>query len=66
VTTAYTSGDATRWRVTCGITLRSIAETVGVHEGTVGRWESGKRRPNRAHAQVLAGLLRTLQHLAEQ
>lgn len=63
---AYASGDAARWRETCGVTRCAIAEAVGVHATTVGRWESGKRRPTRVHAQVLAGLLRAMQHLAER
>jgi transcriptional regulator with XRE-family HTH domain len=40
-----------------GITVKRIADQLGVHEMTVYAWQGGRRRPSLAMAQALAELL---------
>jgi transcriptional regulator with XRE-family HTH domain len=44
-------------RVRAGLTLHSVAETLGVDRVTVSRWERGLRTPRREHLAAYAALL---------
>jgi DNA-binding transcriptional regulator YiaG len=40
-----------------GLSLRAFAEQLGVDWTTLRAWESGRRKPNRAHARLIARIL---------
>jgi transcriptional regulator with XRE-family HTH domain len=57
---ALVSDSARSIRVKAGLTLKEVAEALGVAEATVYRWENGQRRPRGDAALRYASLLETL------
>jgi DNA-binding transcriptional regulator YiaG len=47
-------------RQEAGVTIRRVAQELGVHEVTVARWESGTRRPTGPHLAAYMALIREL------
>lgn len=46
-----------RRRRALGLTLHSLANSIGVQLSAVGHWEAGRRRPCRAHCERLSAIL---------
>jgi DNA-binding XRE family transcriptional regulator len=62
----YASGEARRVRVACGLSIPPLADIAGVHPATMGRWETGERRPSRANALRIAPALREMVKVAPE
>lgn len=58
--TLATTGMGRRVRVACDLSLRNVAESVGVAASTLWRWEQGQRRPRGAAASRWAHLVSEL------
>ncbi len=54
------SGRAAELRRAAGLSQADVADTCGVTEAAVSRWESGKRSPRGARARAYAQLLNEL------
>lgn len=56
------SGDGARARIAAGLSLREVADAVGVSPSALWRWEKGERSPRgdraTAWAQLIADLAR--------
>jgi DNA-binding transcriptional regulator YiaG len=64
VRAACQSGAARSLRIAAGLTLREVADAVGVAVGTLYRWETYQRRPRNSDAALRYGIL--LEELAER
>jgi transcriptional regulator with XRE-family HTH domain len=53
-------GSARQRRVAAGLSLRDVAEALGVDTATVWRWETHRRAPRREAALLYADLLEEL------
>jgi transcriptional regulator with XRE-family HTH domain len=51
------SGDAQALRLAAGLSLREVAEGVGISHSNLWRWEAGQRAPRGAAAIAWAALL---------
>jgi transcriptional regulator with XRE-family HTH domain len=54
------SGKALELRLSAGLSIREVAEAIGVSPTAVWRWERGERAPRGAAAAAWAQLLRDL------
>lgn len=45
-------------RARCGLTMKQVAESVGVHPNAVSRWESGEAEPSSSNLVALCKLYR--------
>lgn len=54
------NGTARRIREQAGLSRREMAESLGIHETTVQKWENGTRAPHGERALRFANLLREL------
>jgi DNA-binding XRE family transcriptional regulator len=57
------SGRGARIRRNAGVTMKELAEELGVTVQTLWRWENGKRTPRSEHAIAYALALRLLNEL---
>lgn len=55
-----TSGEGRRIRMAARVTVRELAEHVGVTKATIRRWESGEMVPRGQHAVAYLAALRRI------
>ena len=47
-------------RIAAGLTRRRLAARIGIHPGTVAKWERGEARPSRGFREEIRALLRVV------